>query len=127
MSVATTRGIQISVQPEYLETESEPEANFWLHIYHVTIRNTSSEKVQLLRRHWVITNGLGEVEEVKGAGVVGEQPVLALGQSFQYTSGCPMDTPMGSMHGTYTFSTENGEEFDAEIAPFLLEDPKRSN
>lgn len=127
MSTAITQDIKITVEPEYLETESEPSAHFWLFIYHVHIHNLSSTKVQLLSRHWIITNGLGEIEEVKGDGVVGKQPVLNPGESFTYTSGCPMKTPIGSMHGTYSFVTPEGEKFAAEIAPFLLEDPARSN
>ena len=127
MSKTTTQGIEITVQPEYLEAESEPGSRVWLYIYHVTIWNRSLKKVQLLNRHWVITNGLGEVEEVRGVGVVGKQPVLNPGESFRYTSACPLNTPLGSMHGSYSFVDENKEVFDAQIAPFLLEDPDHSN
>jgi ApaG protein len=127
MSKAITNGIQITVHPEYLESESEPAVHFWLYVYRVKIENTSKNQVQLLRRHWIITNGLGDIEEVKGDGVVGKQPILNPGESFQYTSGCPMKTPIGSMHGTYTFQNTNGDTFDANIEPFLLEDPTRSN
>ena len=101
--------------------------NLWFFLYTVTIRNESSETVQLQSRHWIITDEATHVEEVRGPGVVGEQPVLAPEESFQYTSGCPLQTPTGSMHGTYQMITSNGESFDAEIATFVLSEPYTVN
>jgi ApaG protein len=92
-------------------------------LYTVEISNESRETVQLLTRHWIITDGTGHIEEVRGPGVVGKQPVLGPGQSFRYTSGCPLPTPFGTMHGTYQMITQAGEQFDAEIAPFTLSEP----
>ena len=127
MSTTTTNGIKIEVTPQYLTEESDPSKRFWMYIYHVRIVNHSSQRVQLLNRHWVITNGLGEVQEVRGVGVVGQQPTLAPTQSFAYTSGCPLDTSVGSMHGSYTFVDQDGNLFEAQIDPFILEDPAHSN
>ena len=95
----------------------------WFFLYTVTISNESDAVVQLISRHWIITDGYGDVEEVKGPGVVGEQPVLEPGQAFQYTSGCPLPTEFGTMHGTYQMATSDGDSFDAEIAPFTLSRP----
>ena len=127
MSTTTTNGIEIEVTPQYLTEESDPSKRFWMYIYHVRIVNRSSQRVQLLSRHWVITNGLGEVQEVRGTGVIGQQPSLAPAQSFEYTSGCPLDTSVGSMQGSYTFIGQDGKLFEAYIDPFILEDPTRSN
>ena len=118
-----TNGVRIQVQPEFLSDQSDPTAGIWLHAYHVTIGNEGSQPVQLLSRHWIITNGRGEVEHVRGPGVVGHQPVLGPGESFRYTSGCPMNTPVGTMHGTYQMVRDDGFQFDAEIAPFTLSEP----
>jgi ApaG protein len=95
--------------------------------YHVKVRNDGTDTVQLVGRHWIITDATGRVEEVRGPGVVGEQPVLKPGQSFDYTSGCPLPTPMGTMHGSYQMVTQKGERFDAEIAPFTLAEPYTVN
>ncbi len=92
-------------------------------LYTVAIKNEGKETVQLVSRHWIITDGMGKVEEVHGPGVVGKQPTLAPGQSFEYTSGCPLTTPFGSMHGTYQMINEAAEKFDIEIAPFTLSEP----
>ena len=126
-SVAVTRGVRVEVVPEYLEEHSEPTHGHWMHAYHVEITNEGAETVRLLARHWVITNARGEEEHVRGPGVVGEQPVLRPGQSFRYTSGCPMDTSVGTMHGTYQMVAEGGERFDAEVAPFTLAEPYALN
>lgn len=120
MSNSVTRGIKVEVTSEYLPERSNPERCVYFFVYHVTITNDSDEKVQLVSRHWIITNGTGRKEEVQGPGVVGEQPSLEPGESFDYTSFCPLDTPFGMMHGTYQMVTEEGEEFDAQIAPFAL-------
>jgi ApaG protein len=119
-SEAITRGIRVVVQPEFHANRSSPEENQWLFLYTVTIENMGTETVQLLTRHWIITDGNENVEEVRGPGVVGEQPVLEPGQSFQYTSACPLGTDVGKMEGTYQMVSTAGESFDAEIAPFTL-------
>lgn len=122
-SEAVTRGIRVRVEPRFDPRRSRPEANHWFYLYTVTIENQADMTVQLLARHWIITDGNGEVEEVRGPGVVGEQPVLAPGQSFRYTSGCPLTTDVGKMEGSYQMVTSTGESFDVEIAPFTLVPP----
>jgi ApaG protein len=122
-SRATTRGIEISVQSTYVREQSNPDENLWFFAYTVRIRNGGSETAQLVSRHWVIADANGRVEEVRGPGVVGEQPILEPGKSFEYTSACPLPTPFGTMHGTYRMVTGGGEAFDAEIAPFTLAEP----
>jgi ApaG protein len=126
-SVAETEGIRVSVRPEYLKARSSPGQRQYAFAYHVTIANEGKRTAQLMTRHWIITHGDGTVEEVRGAGVVGEQPVLKPGQSHQYASGCVLPTPHGTMHGTYHFVREDGTELDAEIAPFLLAVPGSLN
>lgn len=120
MSVAVTKGVKVEAKPQYLEDRSNPERNYYFFAYHIQITNEGSETVQLISRHWIITNGEGHVEEVKGPGVIGEQPTLEPGESFEYSSFCPLNTPTGTMHGTYQMTTEDGDEFDVEIAPFTL-------
>ncbi len=110
-------------RPRYSPERSQPSESQWFFLYTVRIVNEGAETVQLLTRHWIITNGDGQVEEVRGPGVVGEQPVLQPGEGFEYTSGCPLPTPFGTMHGTYQMITRNGEMFDAEVAPFTLSEP----
>jgi ApaG protein len=127
MSEATTRGIHVEVRPDYLGQQSDPRNGVWMFAYHVRIRNTGGDTVQLVSRHWIITDATGRVEEVRGPGVVGEQPVLGPGQAFDYTSGCPLPTPMGTMHGSYQMVTQRGERFEAEIAPFTLAEPYTVN
>lgn len=122
-SEALTRGVRIRVKAEFAPERSQPVRNQWFFLYTIQISNEGAETVQLLSRHWIITDAMGHVEEVRGPGVVGKQPVLAPGQSFQYTSGCPLATPFGSMHGTYQMITQSGEMFDVEIAPFTLIEP----
>lgn len=126
-SEAITRGIRVHVEPRFDPSRSRPAANQWFFLYTVTISNEGTETVQLLTRHWIITGEGGRVEEVKGPGVVGEQPVLAPGQSFRYTSGCPLTTASGTMHGSYQMVTADGEAFDAVIAPFILSEPYAVN
>src|SRR3984885_9125040 len=123
--MAITRGIAVSVEPAYLEANSSPESSQYLWAYRVTIENQGRETVQLLSRHWMITNARGELTEVKGPGVVGEQPVLKPGESYQYTSGAPLNTPSGMMGGAYTMESESGERFDIEIPTFSLDRPNR--
>jgi ApaG protein len=127
MSEANTRGVVVTVRPDYLEHQSDPRNGVWMFAYHVRITNQGDDTVQLVSRHWIITDATGRVEEVRGAGVVGEQPVLEPGKTFEYTSGCPLPTPMGTMHGTYQMITRKGERFDAEIAPFTLAEPYSVN
>ena len=122
-SEATTRGVRVSVQSEYAAERSNPDAQQWFFLYTITIANRGTETVQLLSRHWIITDANGHVEEVRGPGVVGQQPVLPPGESFTYTSGCPLTTPFGTMEGTYQMATPSGETFDAKIAPFTLSEP----
>jgi ApaG protein len=119
-SEARTRNIRVSVRAQYDRSRSNPQQSQWFFLYTVSIANEGHDTVQLISRHWVITDGMGEVQEVQGPGVVGEQPVLAPGQSFEYTSGCPLTTPFGAMHGTYQMINRIGEKFDIEIAPFTL-------
>ena len=123
-SKALTRGVRIEVTTEYDPSRSFPEHNRWFYLYTVEISNEGSETVQLVSRHWIITDASGHVEEVKGPGVVGESPVLEEGESFEYTSGCPLSTPYGSMHGTYQMVTADGDRFDAMIGEFVLGQPQ---
>lgn len=126
-SEATTRGIRIEVESAYLSGQSSPRDNHYLFAYHVRISNVGSETAQLVSRHWIITSAEGEVEVVKGPGVVGETPVLPPGGVFEYTSYCPLKTSVGSMQGTYQMVTAGGEKFDAQIAPFTLAVPNALN
>ncbi|MGE0820904.1 MAG: Co2+/Mg2+ efflux protein ApaG [Candidatus Binatia bacterium] len=122
-SEAVTNGIRVSVVSRFDPSRSRPQQNQWFFLYTITIANEGQETTQLISRHWVITDADGKVEEVRGPGVVGEQPVLAPGQSFEYTSGCPLTTSFGTMHGTYQMITAKGERFEATIAPFTLSEP----
>ncbi len=125
-SEATTRSIRVRVQAQYDPSRSNPEQSQWFFLYTVNIANEGHETVRLISRHWIITDGMGKVEEVRGPGVVGNQPFLAPGQNFEYTSGCPLTTPFGSMHGTYQMVNRADEKFDIEIAPFTLMEPYSS-
>ena len=120
-SEAITRNIRIQVQSQYLPERSAPPRSQWFFAYRIRIANEGVETIQLLTRHWVITDATGRVEEVSGEGVVGEQPVIEPGQVFEYSSGCPLTTPFGSMHGEYQMITRRGEPFDATIPAFALE------
>jgi ApaG protein len=126
MSTAVTQGIKVSVESSYLAEESSPAAAHFVFSYTVTIANESKDVVQLRTRHWIITDESGHVEEVRGAGVVGAQPVLRPGQAFRYTSGCVLKTSRGTMHGSYQMHREDGTSFDADIAPFMLIAPASS-
>ena len=128
MSETTTRGVRITVRPRFVPEQSDPDNGQWLFAYHITIQNQGDQPVQLLSRHWIITNGEGHVEEVRGAGVVGYQPLLKPGEEFQYTSGCPLTTPVGTMHGEFNMVLPaSGEKFDARIEPFRLAVPSALN
>ena len=123
---AVTRDIEVNVEPFYLADRSDPDEGRYVWAYRVTIANQSGEFVKLLSRYWHITDGAGRVEEVRGPGVVGEQPELKPGDSYQYTSGCPLSTPSGIMVGTYTMRNGRGEEFEIDIPAFSLDMPGKS-
>ncbi|MCO6389837.1 Co2+/Mg2+ efflux protein ApaG [Aliihoeflea aestuarii] len=120
---ATTQGIEITVEPFYLEERSEPMEQRYFWAYRVTIANRGDNGVKLVSRHWRITDATGHLEEVRGPGVVGEQPELEPGDTFQYTSGCPLTTSSGFMEGDYTMRDETGQEFEVAIPPFSLDLP----
>ncbi len=115
----------MSVEPTYLEHRSSPKDSQYFWAYRVVIENQGRETVQLLSRHWMISNARGELTEVKGPGVVGEQPVLKPGESFEYTSGAPLNTPSGMMGGAYQMESASGERFDIEIPTFSLDRPNQ--
>ncbi|MBB3215867.1 ApaG protein [Ochrobactrum sp. RC6B] len=120
---AVTRGIEVSVEPFYLEDQSDPDENRYVWGYRITIANNSTETVQLRSRYWQITDANGHVEEVRGAGVVGEQPTLEPGDSFQYSSGCPLTTTSGVMVGRYQMQGIGGSMFEVDIPAFSLDMP----
>lgn len=119
----TTHNISVSVQPIYLDEQSSPDENYFVWAYNVKIENSGRDTVQLRSRYWKITDARGRVQEVRGPGVVGEQPVLGPGDSFEYTSGTPLPTPSGFMVGTYQMVSESGEQFDVAIPAFSLDSP----
>jgi ApaG protein len=123
-SDCTTRGIRIEVRSEFLAERSSPREEQYLFQYHVRISNVGTETAQLVSREWIITNADGEVERVKGPGVVGEKPVLQPGAAFDYTSFCPLKTPVGTMQGSYQMVTDDGTRFDATISAFTLAVPR---
>lgn len=123
--MAITDGIRVRVQSQYLPDQSSPRDDRFVFAYTITISNESPKTAQLRTRHWIITDARGAIEEVRGDGVVGEQPTLKPGQSFQYTSGCVLTTPIGTMHGGYRFWRDDGTFFDAQIAAFSLASPLR--
>jgi ApaG protein len=113
---------RVDVEPQFLSEQSAPEQGLYSFAYTITITNTGDIPAQLISRHWLISHASGEVEEVKGLGVVGHQPLLKPGEAFQYTSGCRLRTPSGTMQGSYFFVAEDGERFDVEIPAFALDD-----
>ncbi|WP_066722078.1 Co2+/Mg2+ efflux protein ApaG [Sphingomonas pituitosa] len=117
---ATTRGVVVRVSVSYLPEQSEPHRGRWFWAYHIRIENEGPVAVQLLTRHWIITDGRGLRHTVEGEGVVGEQPMIAPGGSFDYVSGCPLSTPSGSMQGSYHMIAEDGSAFDVSIPRFAL-------
>lgn len=123
MPEAVTRNIRVTVEPEYAAGRSNPQQNQWFWLYTVRVSNEGRETVQLISRHWIITDAMGKVDEVRGPGVVGKQPILEPGESFEYTSGCPLRTPFGSMRGTYQMVTDRQDHFDVEIPAFTLIEP----
>jgi len=122
-SEATTRNLRVRVRTEYDPSRSNPADSMWFFLYTVEIANGGTDTVQLISRHWIITDAMGDVHEVRGLGVVGKQPVLGPGERFEYTSGCDLRTPFGSMQGTYQMVGANQEPFDVAIAPFALTEP----
>ena len=121
-----TRSIRVSVKPFYLEDQSSPAEGRYVWAYHVRIENRGLETVQLRNRHWQITDSRGQMQEVRGAGVVGEQPVLAPGESFEYTSGLPLATPSGIMVGSYEMETRGGDSFWVRVPAFSLDSPHQA-
>jgi len=119
----TTRSITVVVEPEFLDEQSDPEEHRFVWAYHVRIENRGTQTVQLKSRYWHITDEIGQVQEVSGMGVIGEQPVLSPGESFEYTSGTPLGTPSGIMRGHYVMEAETGDTFDATIPAFSLDCP----
>jgi ApaG protein len=124
--IAITRGIAVSVEPTYLQANSSHDNSQYFWAYRVTIENQGRETVQLLNRHWMITNARGEFTEVKGPGVIGEQPLIKPGDSYTYTSGAPLNTPSGMMGGSYQMESDSGEQFDIEIPTFSLDCPNQN-
>jgi ApaG protein len=122
-SEAVTKHIRVRVETEYAPSRSNPKQNHWFFLYTVRLTNEGRNTVQLISRHWIITDAMGQVEEVRGPGVVGKQPVLAPGESFEYTSGCDLRTPFGSMRGTYQMVNDTKENFEIEIPMFTLTEP----
>src|SRR5690349_17717292 len=127
MSNAITRGIRIQVASQYLPERSSPPDGQYFFTYHVRISNEGTERAKLVTREWIITDSNGDVQRVSGPGVVGEQPVLDPGDEFEYSSFCPLKTAVGSMHGSYQMETDEGDTFDAVIAPFTLAVPHALN
>lgn len=115
--------IRIEVRSAYVPQRSNPDKDAYFFAYRIRITNDGDEPAKLLRRHWIITDGTGHIEEVEGPGVVGEEPLLLPGEHFEYTSACPLPTPVGTMHGSYQFISASGTLFDAPIAPFTLAMP----
>jgi ApaG protein len=122
-SSETTRGVTVRVSVSYLPEQSEPARGRWFWAYHIRIENDGEGAVQLLTRHWIITDGRGARHSVEGEGVVGEQPLIAPGNSYDYVSGCPLATPAGSMQGSYRMVGEDGAIFDVAIPKFALTAP----
>jgi ApaG protein len=124
MAEASKYEITVGAKPHFLEEQSDVEAGRFVFAYTISIRNTGSVAAQLISRHWVITDGDGKVQEVRGLGVVGNQPFLKPGESFEYTSGCSLPTPVGTMRGTYQMTADDGTQFEAAIAEFTLAMPR---
>jgi ApaG protein len=120
LSDAVTNGVRVEVMSRHSKEHSKPTEGQWVFEYTVRITNLNEDAVQLISRHWIITDSLGKAKEVKGPGVVGQQPLLKKGESFQYSSWSRLDTPTGTMHGTYQMIGEERDEFDVEVAPFAL-------
>ena len=124
MAEATNYSISVEVETEYLEDQSEPEEGRYAFAYTITVGNTGTVAAQLISRHWIITDADGQVQEVRGLGVVGHQPLIQPGQGIQYTSSCVLATPVGTMKGSYQMTAEDGVQFEAPIAEFVLSVPR---
>lgn len=122
-SEAETGGVRVQIRARFSPEHSNPTASYWFFLYTIRISNVGDTTIQLLNRHWTIVDGTGHTEEVHGPGVVGEQPILEPGQTFEYTSGCPLPTPFGSMAGTFEMQRTDGTRFEAEAALFQLTQP----
>jgi ApaG protein len=122
-SEAVTHGVRVHVTARYAPSRSDRHRNLWFFLYTIEITNERSDTVQLISRHWIITDADNNLEEVRGPGVVGQQPTLEPGESFEYTSSCPLKTPFGTMHGTYKMVGPEGEELEVAVAPFTLSEP----
>ena len=123
MEESITEGVQVKVESFYLNSNSKPREGFYVFSYRVKIKNIRQSSVKLLRRHWIITDSNGEINEVRGEGVVGEQPILNPGDEYEYTSGSHLKSPMGTMHGEYIMTNEEGMEFEVAIPCFTLAVP----
>jgi ApaG protein len=124
MSESEKYRIRVEAVAEYIAEQSDPDDDRYVFAYHITITNTGTVAAQLVSRHWVITDGTGKAQEVRGLGVIGEQPLLAPGQQFSYSSGSVIATPVGTMQGSYQMTAEDGHRFEAEIPPFMLAMPR---
>ncbi|CAI06897.1 MULTISPECIES: Co2+/Mg2+ efflux protein ApaG [Aromatoleum] len=124
MSESEKYRIEVEAIAEFVPGQSDPDENRYVFAYHITLTNTGEVPAQLISRHWVITDGAGKVQEVRGLGVIGEQPMLAPGQQFSYSSGSVLETPVGTMQGSYQMAAEDGHRFDAEIPAFMLAMPR---
>ncbi len=125
MFEATTRQIRVTVEPAYVSEQSDPRRDYYFFAYTVSITNTGDVPIQLMSRHWIITDGTGQTEEVEGPGVVGQQPTVKPGETFQYQSFCPLPTPTGFMQGSYTMVTAKGEQVEVQIPKFVLAEPSQ--
>ena len=124
MAISKTYQITVTATPQYVPDQSDPDAERYVFAYTITLENTGTVTAQLISRHWLITDGNSNVQEVRGLGVVGEQPLLQPGEKYEYTSGCQLDTPVGVMRGTYQMMAEDGTAFEAEIPAFTLSIPR---
>lgn len=124
MAISKTYQITVTAAPQYVPDQSDPDAERYVFAYTITLENTGTVAAQLISRHWLITDGNSNVQEVRGLGVIGEQPLLRPGEKYEYTSGCQLDTPVGVMRGTYQMMAEDGTAFEAEIPAFTLSIPR---
>lgn len=124
MSAPGNYRISVEAVAEYIAEQSAPDDDRFVFAYHITIRNTGEIAAKLISRHWIITDSNNKVQEVRGQGVIGEQPRLAPGEEFRYSSGCVLETPVGTMQGSYQMAADDGQRFDAEIPPFILAMPR---
>ena len=124
MAISKTYQITVTAAPQYVPDQSDPDAERYVFAYTITLENTGTVTAQLISRHWLITDGNSNVQEVRGLGVIGEQPLLRPGEKYEYTSGCQLDTPVGVMRGTYQMMAEDGTAFEAEIPAFTLSIPR---